>query len=249
MEKSVKDTLLERRCVRKYENRAISTDDLDFIHEAVRNTPTSYNGQQYSVIEIADAAIKNRMAEITGMKQLGDAPIVFMFVTDFNKIKIAAEAKNLEYVNFQDTVDGMIVGVVDASLAMMSAIVAAESRGLGTCPVGYARSVNPTAISELLKLPAGVFPVCALAVGIPADKPDLKPKEPTDLLFFKDTYGMDGMAEKLMEYDKKVVFYHQHRSSHNSDQDWIGKVLFYYREGLRGSMLDALKKQGYKMEK
>lgn len=32
MDTSVKDTLLECRCVRKYENRAISDDDVAFIH-------------------------------------------------------------------------------------------------------------------------------------------------------------------------------------------------------------------------
>lgn len=137
MERTVADSLLERRCVRHYEKKDISNEDLGFIREAVRNTPTSYNGQQYSVIEIADPEIKGRLADISGMKQLADAPMVFMFLVDYHKILTAAKAKLMEMPPFYDPADGLIVGVINASLAMMSAIMAAESRGPGTCPVGY----------------------------------------------------------------------------------------------------------------
>lgn len=245
MEKSVTDTLLDRRCVRHYEARDVSDEDRRFIREAVRNSPTSYNGQQYSVIEITDSAIKNQMAEITKMKQLATAPVVYMFLIDYHKIELAAKAKGMQAPDFPDTADGLIVGVIDASLAMMSAIVAAESRGLGTCPAGYARTVNPSAICGLLKLPEKVFPVCALAVGIPAKKPDLKPKEPLDLLFFKDTYGSQGMAEELLAYDREIVKYHQSRDSRTSDEDWIGKILSYYEEGMSYKIMEALRAQGF----
>ena len=45
--KDVKDTLLERRSVRRYEREAISDEQMNLIYEAIRNTPTSYNGQQF----------------------------------------------------------------------------------------------------------------------------------------------------------------------------------------------------------
>ena len=48
-EKSVKSTLLDRRSIRRYERETIQEEDLQFIFDAIRNTPTSYNGQQFSV--------------------------------------------------------------------------------------------------------------------------------------------------------------------------------------------------------
>lgn len=42
--KSVEDTLLGRRSIRRYERQPIEREKLDLIYAAIRNTPTSYNG-------------------------------------------------------------------------------------------------------------------------------------------------------------------------------------------------------------
>ncbi|MDE6555772.1 MAG: nitroreductase family protein [Duncaniella sp.] len=245
MEKSVETTLLDRRSIRRYEREPISEEDLHFIREAIRNTPTSYNGQQFSVIEVSDQDIKLKLEEIVGQKQMKTSARVFIFLADYNKIAVAAKAKNLENPGFENTMDGLIVGVVDASLAMMSAIVAANSRGLGTCPIGYARTADPAAISRLLNLPQGVFVVCALAVGVPREIPDLKPKQSEDLLIFPDSYGTEDMAGKLLDYDREFTEYHATRAGNTSDKDWIGEILGYYKEGMSYKMLDAVRAQGY----
>lgn len=249
MEKTVETTLLDRRSVRRYEREHISEDDLHFIREAIRNTPTSYNGQQFSVIEVADQDMKLKLEAIVGQKQLKTCDRAFIFLADYNKIAVAAKAKGLENPGFENTVDGLIVGVVDASLAMMSAITAACSRGLGTCPIGYARTADPQAIAEVLGLPQGVFVVCALTVGVPRELPDLKPKQGEDLVIFKDKYGTDDMAEKLLDYDRAFTRYHATRSGNTSDDDWISEILGYYREGMDYGMLAALRARGYGMEK
>lgn len=248
MIKTVEQTLLDRRSVRRYEREAITPEDLDFIRQAIRNTPTSYNGQQFSVIEVSDQALKEQLSELVKQKQLKTCARAFMFLSDFNKITVAAKAKGLPVPEFQNTADGLIVGTVDAALAMMSGIVAAESRGLGCCPIGYARTVDPAAISELLKLPEGVYLVCALAVGVPREIPDLKPKQAEDLVFFNNTYGTDNMDEKLLAYDKAFTEYHKTRAGNTSDEDWVSEILGYYEEGMKYNMLSALRKRGYGME-
>lgn len=249
MEKTVETTLLERRSIRRYEREPVSETDLHFIREAIRNTPTSYNGQQFSVIEIADQDTKLKLEAIIGQKQIKTSNRVFFFLSDFNKIAVAAKAKGLPNPGFENTADGLIVGVVDASLAMMNAIVAANSRGLGTCPIGYARTVDPKAISELLGLPQGVFVVCALAIGVPREIPDLKPKQPEELVVFKEKYGTPDMAEKLLGYDRDFTHYHATRAGNTSDKDWIGEILGYYREGMNYDMLAAVRAQGYAVDK
>lgn len=248
MIKTVEQTLLDRRSVRRYEREAIAPEDLDFIRQAIRNTPTSYNGQQFSVIEVSDQALKEQLSELVKQKQLKTCARAFMFLSDFNKITVAAKSKGLPVPEFQNTADGLIVGTVDAALAMMSGIVAAESRGLGCCPIGYARTVDPAAISELLKLPEGVYLVCALAVGVPREIPDLKPKQAEDLVFFNNTYGTDNMDEKLLAYDKAFTEYHKTRVGNTSDEDWVSEILGYYEEGMKYNMLAALRKRGYGME-
>ena len=47
--KTIEETLLNRTSVRRYEYDKIPSETLDFIYRAIANTPTSYNGQQFSV--------------------------------------------------------------------------------------------------------------------------------------------------------------------------------------------------------
>ena len=55
---SVKKALLTRTSVRRYEREPIPEETMSFIYDAIRNTPTSYNGQQFSVIDISDQNLK-----------------------------------------------------------------------------------------------------------------------------------------------------------------------------------------------
>ena len=62
---SVKKSLLERTSVRRYEREAIPEETMEFIFDAIRNTPTSYNGQQFSVIDIDNQKLKEELYELT----------------------------------------------------------------------------------------------------------------------------------------------------------------------------------------
>ena len=90
--KSVKESLLERRSIRRYERQPIEPEKLDFIYEAIRNAPTSYNGQQFSVIAVTDQALKEQLYEITGQKQIKTSAVFMVFCMDFHKLRLAATA-------------------------------------------------------------------------------------------------------------------------------------------------------------
>lgn len=243
--KDIKSTLLERRSIRRYEREDIPTESLDFIYEAIRNTPTSYNGQQFSVIDVDDQSVKEKIYELTGQKQVKTCRHFFLFCADYNKITEIAEAKSIELPGFPLTADGVIVGVVDATLAMMNALTAAEACGLGTCPIGYARTAAPDAIARLMKLPPKVFVVCGLAIGVPREMPDIKPKQPKELMIFKNRYREDSMLPDLMAYDKEITEYNATRSGTKTDNDWAEHIISYYREAMSYNTLDALRRRGF----
>lgn len=247
--KSVIETLLNRRSIRRYERQALTPEQIRFIHDAIRNTPTSYNGQQFSVIEIDDQQLKEQLSEITGQKQIKTCNRFLLFCADYNKIRCGAEAINLNMPRFEDTADGLIVGVVDATLAMMSALVAAEACGLGTCPIGYARTAAPEKFAELLHLPQGVFVVCGLAIGEPREMPDLKPKQSEKLLIFKNNYPEQLLTDDILEYDAEISRYNQTRSGKKTDNDWISHIIGYYSEAMNYNMLDALRSRGFDIKK
>lgn len=247
--KDVKSTLLDRRSIRRYEREEISAESMNYIYNAIRNTPTSYNGQQFSVIDITDQELKERLYSLTGQKQIKTCAHFLLFCADYNKISQIAEYKNIDMPEFEQTADGVIVGVVDATLAMMSALVAAESAGLGTCPIGYARTAAPEEMSQLLKLPQKVFVVCGLAIGVPREMPDLKPKQQKELVIFNNTYRNDSLVPDLDEYDKQVSHYNQVRSGATSDNDWAAHIIDYYREAMSYHTLDALRRRGFDIKR
>ncbi len=243
--KTTKTTLLNRRSIRRYERDSISQETLDFIYEAIRNTPTSYNGQQFSVIDIDNQELKEQLYQITGQKQIRTCNHFMLFCADYNKISVIAEARNIDMPPFCHTADGVIVGIVDATLAMMSALIAAESQGLGTCCIGYARTASPEAIARLLRLPQGVFAVCGLAIGIPRELPDLKPKQPSSLLIHKNVYRSDSLLPDLLKYDADITHFNQTRSGTTSDNDWASHIIDYYREAMSYNLLNALRRRGF----
>lgn len=244
---SVEKSLLERTSVRRYEREPIPENDMQFIYNAIRNTPTSYNGQQFSVIDISDQTLKEELYALTNQKQLKTCNRLLIFCSDYNKITLLARRKGLEVPEFTNTMDGVTIGIIDASLAMMSAVVAAQSRGLGTNCVGYLRTVDPAKVSELLHLPKGVFVVCGLAIGVPREHPDLKPKQPAETVFFSNRYCDDeaALVDNLAKYDEVVSRYNATRSGGTTDNDWCGHILDYYRHAMAYHILDYLKAQGY----
>lgn len=249
--KNVKDAILNRTSVRRYEREAIPEETMDFIYKAILNTPTSYNGQQFSVIDISDQKLKEELYELTNQKQLKTCNRLLIFCSDYNKITQLADKKGFDVPPFTDTMDGTIIGIIDASLAMMSAVIAAEAAGLGSNCVGYLRTVDPKKVAELLHLPKGVFVVCGLALGVPREHPDLKPKQSADIVFHKNHYtdDNDALVAELEKYDDIVKEYNRTRSGGTTDNDWCDHILDYYRHAMDYRILDYLRDQGYDIKK
>lgn len=244
--KSVKQTLLERRSIRRYERENITPEQLQFIYDAIRNSPTSVNGQQFSVIDISDQEIKEKIYALTDQKQIKTCNHFFLFCADFHKEEIAAKDKGIELADFNDTAEGLLVGTVDASLAMMSALVAAESLGLGTCCIGYARTAAPREICDMLGLPKRTFIVCGLTVGVPREMPDLKPKQPVGLSIHKNHYPSDDeMRPLLKEYDEVIQHYNRTRAGDTTENDWVTRIADYYERASKLQMLKVLRDRGF----
>lgn len=242
--KNTIDALRERCSVRRYERRAVEQQKLDLIYEAVRNTPTSYNGQQFSVISIRDQAMKEQIYEITAQKQIKTCSVFMLFCFDSHKIRVSAAAKGVEASGAESTIDGYTVGIIDASLAMMSAVAAAESLGLGSCCVGYARTANPRLISEILGLPEGVTIVCGLTIGYPSEAPDLKPKQPLPIVIHEEHYmGDEQMVPLLEAYDATVCEYNRNRSGDQTTNDWTSHIIDYQKGAMDRSIDGYLRDQ------
>jgi len=243
--KSLEDIFLNRTSVRRYERKAIEAEKLDFIYRAIQNTPTSYNGQQFSVISITDQPLKEKIYELTGQKQIKTSAVFMVFCVDFNKIKQFSEAANVEFPPFQDTMDGFMVGVIDAALAMQNAVIAAEALDLGSCCIGYTRTAAPAELAEILKLPQGVCVICGLSIGYSSEHPDLKPKQPLSLVIHSNQYRTDDLKPELMAYNEEVTKYNEVRSGDKTTNDWGSHILDYYKVALKYDIESYVRAQGF----
>ena len=75
--------LAERKSVRVFENRQISEEEKRTILEAAMEAPTAGNQQLYTILDITDQELKERLAESCDNQPFfARAPLVLVFCTD-----------------------------------------------------------------------------------------------------------------------------------------------------------------------
>ena len=126
----------------------------------------------YSIIEIEDQALKDRLA-VTCDDQpfIARAPWVLVFVADFQKwmdLFAACGCDELPGVPHGVTpgLGDLLMACNDAVIAAQNAVVAAESLGIGSCYIGDIMELGEEH-AELLQLPRYTFPAAMLCFGRP----------------------------------------------------------------------------------
>ena len=157
-----------RKSTRAFEDREISPAEKDAILRAAVMAPTAGNQQMYTIIDVTDPALKERLSETCDHQPfIAKAKLVLVFCADFQKW----------YDAFLDTgcaprkpgVGDLMLAVTDTAIAAQNAVVAAESLGIGSCYIGDIME-NCEIHREMLRLPEYVFPAAMLVFGYPTDQ-------------------------------------------------------------------------------
>ena len=171
------ETLLRRKSVRAYENREIEPDVKAAILKATLRAPTAGNMMLYSIIDVTDQRLKNRLA-VTCDNQpfIARAPMVWIFLADYqrwNDYFIASDVASICQQSgqpFRAPEEGdLFIACCDALIAAQNAVIASESFGLGSCYIGDVIEQYEVH-KELLNLPQYVFPICMLVFGYPTQQ-------------------------------------------------------------------------------
>ena len=165
--------LLDERCsTRAYDPAPPTAEEKRAILHAAMRAPTAGNLMLYSIIEVEDQALKDRLA-VTCDDQpfIARAPWVLLFVADFQKwmdLFAACGCDELPGVPHGVTpgLGDLIMACNDALIAAQNAVVAAESLGIGSCYIGDIMELGETH-AELLRLPRYTFPAAMLCLGRP----------------------------------------------------------------------------------
>lgn len=168
------ENLLNRKSVRVFENKPIPGDIKQEILLAAINAPTAGNQQLYTILDITDQTIKDRLA-ITCDNQpfIAKAPMVLLFCADAQKWYDVFSDCNC---NPRKPGNGdLMLAVDDALIAAQNAVTAAWSFGVGSCYIGDIME-QCEEHKKLLNLPQYVFPAAMIVFGYPTQQQLDRPK-------------------------------------------------------------------------
>ncbi|MBQ7943651.1 MAG: nitroreductase family protein [Lachnospiraceae bacterium] len=157
--------LYERKSVRVFEDREISEEDKRLILEAATMAPTAGNQQLYTILDITDQKLKEKLvATCDNQPFIADAKLVLIFCADCRKWYEGFKAAGCE--PRKPSVGDLLLAVSDTNIAAQNAVTAAQSLGIGSCYIGDVME-NCEEQRRLLKLPEYVFPATMLVFGYP----------------------------------------------------------------------------------
>jgi len=158
---SLLDVILNRRSIRRYENKQIPKDILDKIVEAGRQAPSAVNKQPYHFVIVTESEIKKKLKSLFS-SFLEKAPVMIVGCANTKALLTGKWA------------------TVDTAIALENMVLAAWSLGIGSCWIG---SFKEQKVKETLKIPQNWKVVALVTFGYPAETPKPKKKKPADELF------------------------------------------------------------------
>jgi nitroreductase len=247
----VLETIINHRSVRGFLPDAPPAGTLELLIAAAQSASTSSNLQVWSVVAVQEPEHKSRLATLAGNQQfIRDAPLLLVWLADLARLNGIAADRQLQVEGTQFT-EAFILGIVDATLAAQSALIAAESLGLGAVYIGAMRN-HPEKVAAELGLPPRVFAVFGMSVGWPdpAKATGIKPRLPQAVVLHREVYDADPKRETIDHYN--AVARDFMREQGMKEQDWTTQATnrLKDREAMHGRdrMREALRNLGFELK-
>ena len=191
--------VLLRRTHRRYADRPVPEPLLRLLLAVAFSASSKSDFQQTSVIHVVDRTQRDRLADLVpDMPWIGTAPVFLVFCGDARRLERLGELRGHRVENGK--LEGFFNAAIDAALVMQTFILAAETAGLGCCPISAVRN-NPDAVAALLHLPDKVFPVAGLCAGYPAAAGYLSMRLPLAVTLHTDRYDDTDLGAGVDAYD------------------------------------------------
>jgi len=243
---SVIDLLKSHRSIRKFTDQPIDAELFSELVSAGQAAATSSFLQGSTIIRVTRPETRAAIAEHAGNQKYVETAAEFLvFCADLKRPGNYCREYGKDFEG--DYTEHFIIATVDVALMAQSLVTAAESAGLGICYIGGIRN-NPGPVSELLKLPKGVYPVFGLCLGYPDQDPECKPRLPESVILKQEVYNEDGDREAIAAYDEQVQQYYQTRTGGGHGTKWTEQVASLLAEKSRPHMKDFLAGQGFKFK-
>lgn len=170
VENPVVETIMARRSIRKYQDKAIEADKLEEILKCGINAPNGMYKQSWEVRVVQDPEF---------MAEINEGFAAFRMKNGAKKTAhVSFGAPCLVFIAYDKTYD---LSQVDCGLLGGNIILSAQSMGLGSCCLGglirYINSPEAAGILKRLDLPESHQLLYAIALGYPDEAPAAKPRD------------------------------------------------------------------------
>lgn len=213
------DVIARRRSVRAYTDQPIAQTEKDTILQATLRAPTAGNMMLYSIIEVEDQTLKDRLAvSCDNQPFIAKAPLVLLFAADYQRwVDIFTHdhaperACELDQQPRLPQGGDLMLAVCDTLIAAQTAVIAAESLGIGSCYIGDILE-HYELHREIFGLPKYVLPVSLLCFGYPKPgllKKKLVPRFNQEFIVHQNTYHqldaseLEQMVQPINEYKQE----------------------------------------------
>ncbi len=186
----------KRRSIRLYDRTPLSTEEQEAILHAAMRAPTAGAMMLYTIIEVEDPSKKAALAETCDHQPfIATAPYLLLFLADYQRWMDLYEAagcvERAAELGVQPRQPGegdLILALMDALIAAQTAVIAAESLGIGSCYIGDIIE-NREAHRQLFGLPRYTFPAALICFGRPEKHPGSPvPRFDRKFIVHKDRY-------------------------------------------------------------
>ncbi|MDG2114851.1 MAG: hypothetical protein P8N02_19860 [Actinomycetota bacterium] len=102
-------------------------------------------------------------------------------------------------------------------------------------------------MTELLRLPADVYPVFGLCIGEPAQDPEVKPRLPLDVVLKDEVYDDSEDDTGIQAYDDTIRAYYGTRSGGTKASSWTEEMARLVDGERRPHMRQFLADRGFEL--
>ncbi|WP_457630420.1 nitroreductase family protein [Oceanithermus sp.] len=213
--------LRKRSSVRRFKPEPLPEEDVRAILAAARQAPTDASAQLYTILRVRDEELRRRLAHLSGdQRHVLEAAEFFVLLADVHRLDQLLRHRGERLGEWPRT--ALHFAVTDAAIAGAHLAVAAEALGYGICWIGGLLN-RVDEVVGLLELPRGVLPVSGLVVGVPAERPDPRPRLPADLVIHEDRYHRYRPEELEAGYAAMAPF--------SRKGDWLPLLKHYFAAG------------------
>ena len=217
--------ILARRTQRAYLPRAVPPELVRLLCLTALSASAKSDYQQATVIEVRDPGRREALGKMfPAMPWIGASPVFLVFCGDPRRMERIGEFRGHPAGN--GGLEGFFNATVDAALAMQTFILAAESAGLGTCPISVLRN-RVDEVGDILGLPDKVFPVAGLCVGWPAADGHVSQRLPPAITVHVDRYDDGDLAAHVDAYDRARAARHATPREKQRSPQKFGYADFY----------------------